>query len=81
MKYADLYKAVFGEELKRETYKHIPHNMKGRIAGKACCLNCGLIALNNEFSRWSIDKGCLSELHPSYKSKRRAAGDKMTKFP
>lgn len=71
MKKNDLYKAVFGEDCKKESYKYEDHSFSRSISGKQYCTKCGLIALNNTFSRWSVQKGCLSHLHPSYKSKRK----------
>lgn len=75
MKQSALYEMVFGEKYKKEQYKHEPHSFKEdcRITGKPYCSKCGLIALNNPFTRWSIEKGCLSELHPSYEAQRKKA--------
>lgn len=67
----DLYSTVFGEERQKETYKYKPHNFKGKINNKSYCIHCGLVALNNDFTRWAIDKGCMNELHPSYKNQRK----------
>jgi hypothetical protein len=74
MKMSQLVKEVFGEESPPQKYKMELHSMSGRINNKSYCSKCGLIALNNNFSRWSVDKGCNSELHPSYKSQRKKAG-------
>ena len=41
------------------------------LGGKQVCKSCGLVALNNDFTRWSIDKGCYSDLHPEYKNARK----------
>lgn len=71
MKKQDLYKVVFGEDQQEEKYKYEGHSFSRSIAGKKYCTRCGLIALNNEFSRWSVDKGCLNNLHPSYKAQRK----------
>lgn len=68
MKTQDLYKLVFGESQQKETYKMVGHSFNKVIGGKQVCSNCGLVALNNEFTRWSIDKGCYADLHPQYKS-------------
>lgn len=73
MNTSDLYEHVFGEKYVVERYKFESHNFSGRICGKPYCVRCGLIALNNPFSQWSTDKGCLSENHPSYKNVRRKA--------
>lgn len=71
-KMKDTYKAIFGEELRRDPYKMEEHAFitNSRI-GKGVCRKCGLVALNNEFTQWSIRMGCNSEEHPSYQSKRR----------
>jgi len=69
-----LYKEVFGEDLKSEPYKMEDHVFSYRICGKLVCQRCGLVALNNNFTRWSIRMGCRSEDHPNYKSQRNKAG-------
>jgi hypothetical protein len=58
---------------KVETYEMEPHNFKDgvKVGGKVFCLHCGLIALNNPFTRWAIDKGCLANLHPDYQRMRK----------
>lgn len=71
MNQKDLYKHVFGEDYKSEAYKYKAHSFKGRVGNKPYCIHCGLVALNNDFSRWAVDKGCLNELHPSYKNQRK----------
>lgn len=71
MKKNELYKAIFNEEYVEEKYKYEGHNFSRSVCGKPYCVKCGLVALNNDFSRWSVDKGCLSHLHPSYKSQKR----------
>ncbi len=48
--------------------------MNNKRVGKNVCRRCGLVALNNEFSLWSIRMGCLSEEHPQYQSKRKLTG-------
>lgn len=72
MKQSQLYETVFGEKYEKEKYKMIPHSFKlnSRI-GKSVCSGCGLVALKNMFTQWSVDKGCLSELHPGYEKARR----------
>lgn len=67
----DAYKIVFGEAQIKETYQLKGHNFGGLIAGKAYCLSCSLIALNNDFTRWCIDKGCYYELHPQYQATKK----------
>lgn len=49
-----------------EKYTMISHSWKRLVAGKQVCNTCGLVALNNEFTRWAIDKGCDNHLHPEY---------------
>lgn len=79
MNQQQLYETVFGEKMEKETYKVVPHNMKGRVGGrgkkmeggKPYCLKCGLVALNNEYSQWALKVGCLSELHPDNKRMRK----------
>jgi hypothetical protein len=75
-KFRDQYKAVFGEEYKEDTYKFKPHNFSSglKAGGKSYCSCCGLVALNNDFSRWSVRMGCFSDVHPEYKNKRKRAG-------
>lgn len=64
----DVYKVIFGEDLKKETYKMVGHSFNKVVGGKQVCSNCGLMALNNPFTQWCIEKGCYSDLHPQYKS-------------
>ncbi|AHX01079.1 hypothetical protein M316_0014 [Nitrincola phage 1M3-16] len=71
---ADLYEQLFGEKQQKEAYKMEHHQFNGRVGGKAYCTRCGLVSLNNSFTRWAADKGCLNELHPSYKSQRNKSG-------
>jgi hypothetical protein len=46
--------------------KHKPIKMK-YIPWPQCCY-CGLIYLNNKFTKWCISKGCSNEYHPDYKN-------------
>lgn len=64
---------VFGEAPTKESYKMEGHSFGGRAGGKPYCIKCGLMALNNAFSRWSVKHGCKSDLHPSFKAQRRKA--------
>ena len=59
----------------KEPYEFEPHNLNGqfRIGGKAFCPKCGLVALNNDFTRWAIDKGCNANDHPQYEQQRKKA--------
>lgn len=71
MKSSDLYKHIFGEDmLRKEPYKLVHHSFNRQVCGKQVCSNCGLMALNNDFTKWCIDKGCNADLHPQYKSVR-----------
>lgn len=50
-------------------YKYVGHHfvpLKG--VGKNYCTNCGLMALNNDITRWCIDKGCFHDVHSGYKA-------------
>lgn len=71
MKYKDAYKAIFGEDFKKEVYQMKPHSFNKVVGGKHTCSSCGLVALNNPFSQWSVEKGCFSDLHPEFKSVRK----------
>jgi len=59
-------------------YKYEPHGpwilLNG--VGKSYCLGCGLVNLNNDFTRWCVRMGCNSDEHPQYIQKRKQA----TKF-
>lgn len=66
-----LYKTIFGEDMVKESYSMVPHSPVSSRFGKKYCSKCGLIYLNNKFSRRSVDKGCQSEYHPDYKRMRK----------
>lgn len=67
----ETYRAVFGEELKKEPYKMMAHSFKfNKRIGKQVCSTCGLVALRNAFTDWSVRMGCLSSDHPQYDSAR-----------
>lgn len=54
------------------TYKMVAHQwVTCKASGKQICGNCGLVYSNAPFPQWAIDKGCLNEYHPQYKSKRK----------
>lgn len=74
MKYNDAYRAIFGEDRVQEKYKLIGHSFSRMAGGKHYCVSCGLVALRNRFSDWSVDKGCLSHLHPDYNRMRKLTG-------
>lgn len=61
----------------KEKYKLEHHEFKRRAAGKQYCTYCGLFALNNEFTQWSVRMGCNHKDHPQYESKRY----ELTKLP
>ena len=44
--------------LKTARSKFVPHNFKGRICGKAYCVQCGLIWLNNDATRKAVKQLC-----------------------
>lgn len=72
MRHSELFEAIFGEKYIKETYKPIAHSWRySKILRKQYCKNCGLIHSKNKFTKWAVDKGCLNDLHSSYKSKRR----------
>lgn len=58
----------------KEPYKYEPHSFKGKVCGKQYCVKCGLLSINNDFTRWAVDKGCNNERHPSYQSQRAKTG-------
>lgn len=72
----DNYKAIFGADYTKEAYQMKGHTFNQMASGKPVCSNCGLIALNNDFTRWCIDKGCYADLHPQYNSAKK----RLTKF-
>jgi hypothetical protein len=42
--------------------------------GKRVCKECGLVWLNNAFTRWAIRLGCDNAAHPDYQNQRDKAG-------
>lgn len=51
-------------------YKYLGHRLVPlNGVGKNYCFVCGLVAINNDVTRWCIEKGCYHEDHPQYKSK------------
>lgn len=71
MKQKDGFKSIFGTEYTKETYQMKGHSFSKLVSSKPVCISCGLIALNNDFSKWCIDKGCYADLHPQYESVRK----------
>lgn len=54
------------------TYKYEPHAFyKRKFLPWLICAHCGLIALNNAFTRWAIEKGCDNDNHPDFARKRK----------
>lgn len=57
---------------KKEDYSMETHRFVfNKLIGKQYCVKCGLVLLNNGFSKWASEKGCLNELHTSYSSTRK----------
>lgn len=55
----------------KEDYKYEPHRFVfSKQIGKQYCMYCGLVNSNTDFTSWAVQKGCLNELHPSYRSTR-----------
>jgi hypothetical protein len=42
------------------------------------CRHCGLVALRNKFSDWSVRMGCNSAEHPDYGRQRMMAGKALS---
>ena len=54
--------------MEKEGYSYEPHSFKKRkYLPWSVCSYCGLVSLNNKFTAWSVDKGCNSQYHASYK--------------
>ena len=58
----------------KEVYKMIPHGPLIMAGGKMFCFSCGHVLLNNVVSRWATEKGCMYDIHPSYKRMMKKAG-------
>ena len=56
----------------KQKYTMVAHSFTKRMVGKPMCSNCGMLKLNNTFSRWAVDKGCNNDLHPAYKQMKRS---------
>lgn len=55
----------------KEVYEYKAHSfIHSKGAGKQYCVYCGLVNANNKFTDWAVQKGCLNELHPQFKSTR-----------
>lgn len=69
------YKEIFGEEFVQGAYKLQEHSFVfNSKLGKSVCTRCGLLSLRNAFTEWSVAKGCFSDLHPQYQTKRKLTG-------
>lgn len=51
----------------KEEYKFEPHSFKLRILNFEYCQYCGLVALRNPLSAWSIKMGCKFDAHPGFR--------------
>ena len=58
----------------KEVYFYQAHGPMITSGGKNWCFSCGHVMLHNTVSRWATDKGCLSDLHPSYSRMAKKAG-------
>ena len=53
-------------------FEYEPHNFKKtKNLAWPVCQYCGLVSINNGFTRWAVDKGCNNRYHPSYESTRK----------
>lgn len=49
-------------------YKLEGHSINDwRVGGKLVCRTCGLVALNNDLSRYAVQLGCNYASHPTWK--------------
>lgn len=48
----------------KDEYTYEGHKWNGKVGGKIYCTDCGLVNLNNNLSRWCVDKGCNFRDHP-----------------
>lgn len=54
------------------SYKMVPHTWRtSKRFNKQYCSGCGLILLNNDFTRWSVNHGCLNNYHSGYNAARK----------
>ena len=49
------------------------HSFNKKIKGVPylTCSKCGLVKLNNPFTKWCISKGCDYQDHPEYNNQRK----------
>jgi hypothetical protein len=60
------------------SYVNEPHFMeRSRVLARLVCKHCGLVALRNKFSEWSVKMGCNSAEHPDYARQRSMAGKRL----
>lgn len=58
-----------------DVFKYEAHSPKKRKhVAWSVCSKCGLIYLNNDFTRFSIKNGCNSNDHPGYAKARENSG-------
>jgi len=50
-----------------------PHNFNWKLKGcpQFICVHCGLMLLNNDFTRWCVQKGCSYSDHPDYENQKK----------
>jgi hypothetical protein len=46
------------------------HSFTKKIKGIYYCAKCGLVYLNNDFTRWCIKRGCEYDVHADYAKAR-----------
>lgn len=55
-----------------EPWKKEPHRpVTVRVLPYPICARCGLVYLHNDFTQWSIEKGCTADEHPAFGSAKR----------
>lgn len=55
------------------SYEIEPHHVIScRTFPQGVCVKCGLVCLNNDFTRWALRVGCNNREHPSYERYRAA---------
>lgn len=57
----------FDDISSKETYSYEPHSpVKSKAFPWLFCKHCGLLYLNNKFTKWSIRMGCNNIYHSDY---------------
>jgi hypothetical protein len=54
--------------MQKEVFTMVSHSFSRTVGGKQICQSCGLVGLNNPLTEWCINKGCMYDIHPQYKS-------------